>query len=78
MALAKSLELTVTAEGVECELQERHLRDLGCDRGQGYWFSEPLPAAWMGRLLEEHAGGVPAIGRNGTGFTAPALKRLAG
>ena len=54
VALAKSLELTVTGEGVETAAQEAYLRELGCDRGQGYLSSAPLPAAWMTKLLEEH------------------------
>ncbi|MDX2219427.1 MAG: PAS domain S-box protein [Burkholderiales bacterium] len=45
VAMARSLKLSVVAEGVETALQQRTLRDLGCDHGQGYFFSKPLPAA---------------------------------
>jgi diguanylate cyclase (GGDEF)-like protein len=45
IALAQSLEIGVVAEGVEEEVQWEILRNLGCDRVQGYLFSRPLPAA---------------------------------
>ncbi len=34
----------VVAEGVETPLQLNRLRDLGCDKGQGYLFGRPRPA----------------------------------
>lgn len=42
--LGHSLGLTVVAEGVETPLQLKQLRELGCDRGQGYLFGRPRPA----------------------------------
>jgi EAL domain-containing protein (putative c-di-GMP-specific phosphodiesterase class I) len=42
IALAGQLNLSVTAEGIETATQERSLRSLGCDTGQGYLFSRPL------------------------------------
>jgi diguanylate cyclase (GGDEF)-like protein/PAS domain S-box-containing protein len=42
--LGHSLGLAVVAEGVETPLQLARLRDLGCDRGQGYLFGRPRPA----------------------------------
>ena len=42
--LGHSLGLAVVAEGVETPLQLSRLRELGCDRGQGYLFGRPRPA----------------------------------
>jgi diguanylate cyclase (GGDEF)-like protein/PAS domain S-box-containing protein len=53
VALARTLRLSVTGEGVETQAQARHLRQLGCERGQGFLFSVPLPPASIERLLEE-------------------------
>lgn len=44
IALAKTLQLKVIAEGIETSLQRRLLAELGCDAGQGYWLSRPLTA----------------------------------
>jgi diguanylate cyclase (GGDEF)-like protein len=42
--LAHALGLVVVAEGVETAEQVAHLRALGCDMGQGYFFARPQPA----------------------------------
>ncbi len=53
IALAKALNLTVVAEGIETIHQFHQLRILGCEYGQGYLFSRPLPVADISRLLTE-------------------------
>ncbi len=53
VAMAHALKLKVVAEGVETQQHLEFLRNLGCDQIQGYFFSRPLPAAEMGRLLAE-------------------------
>ena len=40
--MARNLGLNVTAEGVEHEATCDALRAMGCDVGQGYFFSRPL------------------------------------
>jgi diguanylate cyclase (GGDEF)-like protein len=40
--IAKTLNMTTTAEGVETRQQLIQLRDLGCDDAQGYFLSKPL------------------------------------
>ena len=51
ISLAHNLKLQVIAEGVETAGQVAYLRRHGCDDMQGYYFSEPLPAAAFERLL---------------------------
>jgi diguanylate cyclase (GGDEF)-like protein/PAS domain S-box-containing protein len=43
VVMAHKLGLQVIAEGIETERQMAMLRDIGCDFGQGYWFSRPIP-----------------------------------
>lgn len=43
LSLASSLNLTVTAEGIEREQQLQWLRERGCHEGQGFLLSRPLP-----------------------------------
>ncbi|SDT58862.1 putative bifunctional diguanylate cyclase/phosphodiesterase [Actinoplanes derwentensis] len=49
--LAAGLGLTTVAEGVETADHADLLRDLGCERGQGYHFARPIPAAGLMALL---------------------------
>ncbi|MDZ7676287.1 MAG: EAL domain-containing protein [Acidimicrobiales bacterium] len=43
IGLGSGLGVTVTAEGIEERAALAHLRDLGCQRGQGYLFSRAVP-----------------------------------
>ncbi len=49
--LARSLRMTVVAEGVENENQRSCLLDLGCNEGQGFLFSKPVAAEIAEQLL---------------------------
>lgn len=51
IAMAKSLDLMVVAEGIETTEQLSYLRKMGCQLGQGYLFSEPLPVKGIEVLL---------------------------
>jgi diguanylate cyclase (GGDEF)-like protein/PAS domain S-box-containing protein len=43
VALAQSLGMATTAEGVETEAEHRMVQELGCTKVQGYYFGRPLP-----------------------------------
>ncbi|HEX4983301.1 MAG TPA: bifunctional diguanylate cyclase/phosphodiesterase [Ilumatobacteraceae bacterium] len=47
IAMGSSMGLDVVAEGVESIHQLRVLRDIGCDKAQGYLISHPIPADAM-------------------------------
>lgn len=49
--LARRLDVSTVAVGVESESQRDHLAALGCDAAQGYFFSPPLPPDGLTRLL---------------------------
>lgn len=51
VAMARELGLETVAEGVEEEQQLDFLRELGCDRVQGFLLGRPVPAEEMTRLL---------------------------
>lgn len=44
VTMGHDLGLTVVAEGVETEDVADRLRELGCDKGQGWYFGKPVPA----------------------------------
>jgi diguanylate cyclase (GGDEF)-like protein len=45
VSLSKQLQLSIIAEGLETTEQLQWLQNVGCEYGQGYLFSKPLPAA---------------------------------
>ena len=45
VAMAESLEMSTTAEGVETERELEVIRELGCRKIQGYYFGRPMAAA---------------------------------
>jgi diguanylate cyclase (GGDEF)-like protein/PAS domain S-box-containing protein len=49
--IAKTLGLTVVAEGIESEDQRDLLLSMGCQYGQGYLLSGPVPAAQAAKLV---------------------------
>ncbi|WP_139019418.1 EAL domain-containing protein [Acidovorax sp. NO-1] len=57
IGLAQSLALETIAEGVETAEQQKVLQTLGCDTGQGYHFSRPVPPAQLESFLRgQHQG----------------------
>jgi diguanylate cyclase (GGDEF)-like protein len=59
IAMAKSLKIDVTAEGVETEEQARFLEEKNCNRCQGFYFSRPVPALEITALLQKSGGRHP-------------------
>ncbi|QTQ37009.1 EAL domain-containing protein [Aromatoleum petrolei] len=60
IAIARSLNLRVIAEGVETEGQMLYLRGRGCDEMQGYHFSPPIaPEAFADMLAEGRGMSLP-------------------
>lgn len=49
--MCRELQLEIVAEGIETNAQYLFLSNLGCDFGQGYYFSQPVPASDVPRLL---------------------------
>ncbi|MEJ1378264.1 MAG: EAL domain-containing protein [Candidatus Sedimenticola sp. (ex Thyasira tokunagai)] len=54
IALGKSMQLSIVAEGVETEAQRDFLAEEGCDLAQGYLFSKPLPEEAFQSLLNKN------------------------
>jgi diguanylate cyclase (GGDEF)-like protein len=66
--MASSLKLTAIAEIIETEAAARALQEMGCDYGQGYYFSEPIEAELaLQRLRTQH----PFQPTQATGTFAP-------
>jgi diguanylate cyclase (GGDEF)-like protein len=59
-----ALHAEVIGEGIETAEQAVRLRELGCDLGQGEYFSPPLPPEEMAELLSS---GAPLLGANSGG-----------
>ncbi|HZI39373.1 MAG TPA: EAL domain-containing protein, partial [Acidimicrobiia bacterium] len=55
--LGSVLGITTVAEGIEHSAQLDALQALGCQLGQGFMFSRPVPDAQVGALLEADAAG---------------------
>ena len=55
VAMADSLEMSTTAEGVENEAELEMIRKLGCKKIQGFYFGRPMPALEAQGLFRQAA-----------------------
>jgi len=60
LTLARALDITTTAEGIETEEQLEVLRAAGVASAQGYLLGRPVPADELG-FTKQHAQGRPAV-----------------
>ncbi len=61
ITLAHALNLAVIAEGAEQLEEVSHLKKLGCDMAQGYYFGRPMSASEIEARLGLHPSAVPAL-----------------
>ena len=54
LALARTLNTSVVAEGIESDAQAMELERLGCTHAQGYLFSRPIPAEAVEAMLTQN------------------------
>ena len=68
VAMAQSLEMKTTAEGVETDEEAKLVRNMGCDRIQGFYFGRPMTSedapghhGLMGSLVAGRGGGAGGL-----------------
>jgi len=72
IAMGESLHMRVVAEGVETRDQFAFLQEHSCPEGQGYYFSRPVAAGQLTRLLGSSlAETAVAMNTLGEGFDTP-------
>ena len=52
---AHRFDMSAVAEGIETKGELQTLRNIGCDRGQGYFFARPMPKDKFVKMVLEHA-----------------------
>jgi diguanylate cyclase (GGDEF)-like protein len=62
ISLAHTLDLDVVAEGIETPLQLQRLRELGCERAQGFLIAKPLNAYELANWLSDRHGAASIVG----------------
>src|SRR5438045_2718705 len=72
--LAQNLGMDVVAEGVETKEQLALLRKLGCENGQGYFFSRPVSVGGAEKIISDtYSHSQPALADEETKAIRPAL-----
>jgi EAL domain-containing protein (putative c-di-GMP-specific phosphodiesterase class I) len=59
--LGRSLRLEMIAEGIETEGLMKRLLEMGCQTGQGYFFSRPMPASEVPHWIAQHPPNTVAV-----------------
>ena len=54
LQIGRTLGLCTVAEGIEHPAQQERLLELGCERGQGYYFAAPAPADEVAGFLRAY------------------------
>lgn len=54
ISLAHNMKMSVIAEGIEEEKQANLLKEIGCDKIQGYYYARPMPEADLLQYLAEN------------------------
>jgi diguanylate cyclase (GGDEF)-like protein/PAS domain S-box-containing protein len=54
--MARSLGISVTAEGIETQAQQTWMQHLGCDSAQGFLFARPMPAEEFLKIFIDRRG----------------------
>lgn len=65
ITLARWMKLRVVAEGVETKEQFQHLREMGCDCAQGYYFAKPMPVGDFEKLMMRTAANTGKFQKDG-------------
>jgi diguanylate cyclase (GGDEF)-like protein/PAS domain S-box-containing protein len=81
LALARTLNTSVVAEGIENAVQAKELQRLGCTHAQGFFFSRPLTVQRAEEMLKanrplglqthDKSGPVPVVPREGALYSRP-------
>jgi len=59
VALGRTLDVTVTAEGVETTAQAQALKEVGCDQVQGFLYGRPVSGVSASALVDADARSAP-------------------
>jgi EAL domain-containing protein (putative c-di-GMP-specific phosphodiesterase class I) len=62
ITLAHKMSLKAIAEGIETARQMERLLELGCEYGQGYYFSQPMDAKAAQQFMRQQVAGARATG----------------
>jgi diguanylate cyclase (GGDEF)-like protein/PAS domain S-box-containing protein len=74
IALCQAFRIETVAEGIELRRQLAHLQAVGCNAGQGFFFSRPLPAEALECLLPKRSD-APGVQPSSVGPANPATRR---